>query len=198
MGHSFGYNRNEPLSNYRTGKELVWILIDLVSRGGNFLLDVGPTADGRIPELQQDRLLELGAWLEINGEAIFGTRTWETAAQWTAGERPAQGYGQYREKYDILELAGAAPVNGKARKEVFFTRKGRDLYAITPGRPQGKLVLKGVRAPKEAEVSLLGLDRALAWKQRKNNLVISVPALSADEGPGRHAYAFKIPGGAGD
>ncbi len=198
MGHSFGYNRNEPLSNYKTGKELVWILIDLVSRGGNFLLDVGPTADGRIPELQQDRLLELGAWLEINGEAIFGTRTWKTPAQWTAGERPVQGYGEYREKYDILELAGSAPVNGKARKEVFFTRKGPDLYAITPGLPKGKLILKGVQAPKGAEVSMLGLETPLKWKQRKNNLAISVPALSVDEAPGRHAYAFKIPGGAGD
>ena len=198
MGHSFGYNRNEPLGNYRTGKELVWILIDLVSRGGNFLLDVGPTADGRIPELQQDRLLELGAWLEVNGEAIFGTRTWKTSAQWTEGERPAQGYGQYREKYDILELAGSTPVNGKARKEVFFTRKGPDLYAIVPGWPQGKLVLKGVRAPEEAEVSMLGMERPLKWKQRKGGLVITVPALSVDEVPARHAYAFKIPGGAGN
>ena len=198
IGHSFGYNRNEPLSNYKTTKELVWVLVDLVSRGGNFLLDVGPTADGRIPELQQDRLLELGAWLEVNGEAIFGTRTWKTSAQWTKGEQPVQGYGEYREKYDILELAGSAPVNGKARKEVFFTRKGKDLYAITPGLPKGTLTLKGVKAPKGTAVSMLGLDRTLKWKQIKGDLVITVPILTADEVPGQYAYAFKIPGGAGD
>ena len=156
-----------------------------------------PTADGRIPELQQDRLLELGAWLDVNGEAIFGTRAWETSAQWTEGERPVQGYGEYREKYDILELVGSAPVNGKARKQVFFTRKGPDLYAITPGWPQGELVLKDVRAPEGGAVSMLGLERPLKWKQRKGALVITVPALSVDEVPGRHAYAFKIPGGAG-
>ncbi|MCP5112126.1 MAG: alpha-L-fucosidase, partial [bacterium] len=67
IGYSFGYNRNEPLSNYRTGQELVWILADLVSRGGNLLLDVGPTADGRVPVIMQDRLAEIGAWLRVNG-----------------------------------------------------------------------------------------------------------------------------------
>ncbi len=198
MGHSFGYNRNEPLSNYKTGKELVWVLVDLVSRGGNFLLDVGPTADGRIPELQQDRLLELGAWLDVNGEAIFGTRTWKTSAQWTQGEQPNQEYAQYRQKYDILELAGLAPVDGKARKQAFFTRKGQDLYAITPGLPKGSLTLNGVKVSKGASVSMLGLGRSLKWKQKRGDLVISVPILSADEVPGDYAYVFKIPGGAGE
>ena len=71
MGFSYGYNRNEPLSNYRTGKELVWMLADLVARGGNLLLNVGPTADGRIPEIMQQRLGELGAWLKVNGGSDF-------------------------------------------------------------------------------------------------------------------------------
>lgn len=90
IGYSFGYNRAEPLSNYRTGEELVWILADLVSRGGNLLLDVGPTADGRIPVIMQDRLAEIGAWLRVNGEAIYGTSTWKVSEQWTEGERPSR------------------------------------------------------------------------------------------------------------
>ena len=61
MGYSYGYNRNEPLSNYRTPKELIWMFADLVARGGNLLLNVGPTADGRIPEVMQDRLREMGS-----------------------------------------------------------------------------------------------------------------------------------------
>lgn len=192
IGHSFGYNRNEPIENYMTGKELVWVLVDLVSRGGNLLLDVGPTADGRIPLLQQARLLELGEWLAVNGEAIYGTRPWKTPAQWTSGKRPEQGYKQYRQEYDILKLAGLEPQDGMARKMAFFTRKGDDLYAIMPGLPKGSLRLQGVQPPRGAMVTMLGRPGSLDWKQAGKDLTVSIPALTPDEVPGRYAYTLKI------
>lgn len=192
IGHSFGYNRNEPIENYMTGKELVWVLVDLVSRGGNLLLDVGPTADGRIPLLQQARLLELGDWLAVNGEAIYGTRPWKTPAQWTSGKRPEQGYKQYRQEYDILKLAGLEPQDGMARKMAFFTRKGDDLYAIVPGLPKGSLRLEGVQPPSGAKVTMLGRPGLLDWDQAGQDVTISIPALTPDEVPCRHAYTLKI------
>jgi len=80
MGRSYGYNRAENIDHYRTSKELVHELIDVVSRGGNLLLNVGPTGDGRIPVIMQQRLRDVGSWLQINGEAIFGTRPWVTGS----------------------------------------------------------------------------------------------------------------------
>jgi len=71
---SFGFNRNENLEDYSSAKELIHILIEKVARGGNLLLNVGPTADGRIPVIMQERLSEIGKWLDINGEAIYETR----------------------------------------------------------------------------------------------------------------------------
>lgn len=74
LGRSFGLNRNEPLDNYLTSDELIRHFAVLVAAGGGMTLNVGPAADGQIPLLQQERLLDLGKWLEINGEAIYGTR----------------------------------------------------------------------------------------------------------------------------
>ena len=81
IGSSFGYNRNEDLADYQTSQQLVNVLIEKVSRGGNLLLDIGPTADGRIPVIFQQRLKDMGDWLAINGDAIYGTTTWAGAPE---------------------------------------------------------------------------------------------------------------------
>lgn len=80
IGESFGYNRNENLEQYATGESLVHQLIDVVSRGGNLLLNIGPTADGRIPVIMQQRLKEIGGWLQVNRVAIYNTHAWPLAS----------------------------------------------------------------------------------------------------------------------
>lgn len=81
IGHSFGYNRNENLDDYSSSEQLIHLLIDKVSSGGNLLLNVGPTADGRIPVIMQQRLMDMGAWLKTNGEAIYETEPWDIAVK---------------------------------------------------------------------------------------------------------------------
>lgn len=106
IGGSFGYNRAENLEDYSTSEQLVHILIDKVARGGNLLLNIGPTADGRIPVIQQQRLKDIGDWLAVNGEAIYGSRAWANA--------PAV----------------------KPETKTYFTTKGKDLYVITRDWPE--------------------------------------------------------------
>jgi len=170
------------------------MLADLVARGGNLLLNVGPTADGRIPTIMQDRLRDIGEWLAVNGEAIYGTRAWTRSAQWTSGKMPEQGFGEYRVAYDIMKMAGQGPRDGMAVKQVFFTKKPDALYAITPGWPGAALVLKDVQPTSNAVVTMLGVKTPLQWKRQGGNLVIETPKLSVDELPCKYAYAFKIAG----
>jgi len=114
IGTSFGYNRNEYLANYSTSEELVHILINKVARGGNLLLNVGPTADGRIPVIMQQRLKDMGDWLTVNGQAIYGTRQWDAAPKVTSDSR------------------------------VYFTTKGNDLYVLCTEFPTKPVMVQGV------------------------------------------------------
>lgn len=76
IGTSFGYNHVENLNNYSTSEELIHLLINVVAHGGNLCLNVGPTAEGRIPVIMQQRLHDIGTWLKVNGNAIYGTSIW--------------------------------------------------------------------------------------------------------------------------
>lgn len=76
---SWGFNASEPPSSYKSGATIIRMLADVVSKNGNVLFNIGPKHDGTIAKAMQDRLLEVGAWLRINGEAIYGSRYWKQA-----------------------------------------------------------------------------------------------------------------------
>ena len=191
MAHSFGYSITENFEDYNSTQELLYMLIDIVSRGGNFLLDIGPTADGRIPVIMQERLIEMGQWLEVNGEAIYGTSINKETCQWTKGIVADAERGRYKVKYDVMKLT-VKPDKGMATKEVFFTKKNDVLYGICPIYPKEELVIKGVKLKPSAKVSLLGYEKVLKWKQKGNHVVIEIPSLSPSEVPCKYAWTFKI------
>ena len=146
IGYSFGYNRAEQLEDYKTSKELIELLVKTVSDGGNLLLNVGPRADGTIPLIMQQRLKEIGTWMEKNGEAIYGTDPW------------------------IPQLP-IKTVNPKAGDDILFTQKGEDLYVFLLNWNIDALSLKEVGVQKDATAYHLGSNQELDIKVRKSGVV---------------------------
>lgn len=147
IGHSFGYNRAEGDKELIAVDELIPMFVDIVSKNGNLLLNVGPMADGTIPENQADRLRSLGSWLDTYGEAMFDTRPWTRAEGKTT-----QG------------------------TEVRFTQGDNALYATLMGTPtESNIVIEGLQATDSATVQLLGQDGKLSWTQSGSDLSIQLP-----------------------
>jgi len=192
MGFSYGYNRAENLEDYRSAQELILMLIDVVSRGGNLCLDIGPSADGRIPVIMQERLMQIGAWLKTNGEAIYGTRMWKVPCQWSAGSIPKTERKEYMSRFNILEQT-IAPPEEQAYKEVLFTYKDKNLYAITPMWPGKELILKDIMSGSDTEVILLPTKEKLAWKATGNNLIINIHEFDPNKIiKDQYAYVFRV------
>ena len=80
IGASFGYNRFETVDDYLSPAALISLFVDLIAAGSNLLLNVGPTADGRIPVIMEERLRQMGAWLKVNGEAVYGSRKYKNTS----------------------------------------------------------------------------------------------------------------------
>ncbi|MCX7047499.1 MAG: alpha-L-fucosidase [Candidatus Sumerlaeota bacterium] len=195
MAFSYGYNRAETEKDYKTVREFVLMLADTVSRGGNLLLDIGPDADGTIPKPMQDRLRGIGRWLQTNGEAIYGTRTFARTCQWSAGAAPEQKYGEFKVKYDLMNSIGFEPRDGKAVKSAFLTTKGNVIYAILPSwPPKGQLKLTGLASAPGAGVSLLGSDAAAKYAAQGDDIAITLPEKAPEGLTDVDVYTLKLTG----
>jgi len=152
ISSSFGYNQADDENSYLSAAAVTRMLIDIVSKNGNLLLNVGPRADGSIHELQRECLLGLGAWLEVNGEAIRGTRPWNRAESTTSCGVPVR-----------------------------FTQKESALYALLLGTPRGVEVrLRGTRATAGSEVRWLGHEQRPKWRQSGEDLIVQLAAPLPD------------------
>ena len=116
IGRSFGYNRFEDEADYMSREQCIETLAAVVAGGGNLLLNVGPTADGRIPPIMQDRLLAMGRWLAVNGEAIYGS------ARWPGADRSAMS------------------------RRIYFTQKGGKVYMMVFGAREKAVSVPGIRS----------------------------------------------------
>jgi alpha-L-fucosidase len=193
MGYSYGYNRMETLTDYHSDRELLMMLIDIVCRGGNLLLDIGPTADGRIPVIMEERLTQIGNWLRPNGEAIYGTHAWRNPRQWSHGTVPKLEEKEFMAEYDITKMVDAPPA-GFARVEAFLTAGKDALYAILPRRPLKEIILDDIDASGGVRVTLVEGGQPLETSHQGKQLRIRIPDQLSASLPQQQAYTLKVQG----
>jgi alpha-L-fucosidase len=175
---SWGYIEHDT---FKSPEFIVQQLVDIVSKNGNLLLNVGPRSDGTIPEQVQQVLLEVGAWLKINGEAIYGTRPWKVY-----GEGPTQ------------VTAGAVhdtDMQPYTAQDFRFTRKGNVVYAMELGWPSSPTTIihsfataPAAGAEKVEAVSLLGSGASISFEQQADGLHLQLPERPRE----KYAYGFRI------
>src|SRR5215472_14782448 len=147
LSHSFGYNRRDTDADYESVENLVHSFIDTVAKNGNLLLNVGPRGeDAQIPAEQISRLEGFGAWLHVNGEAVYGTRPWTRAEGKTDGGIPLR-----------------------------FTTKPGTLYAHLMGEPKtNEFVIEGTDVPRPRHAALVATGEPLAFARREQGLLIGL------------------------
>jgi alpha-L-fucosidase len=169
---SWGYIEGEE---NKTPNHIIDDLVDIVSKNGNLLLNIGPKPDGTITQEQQEVLRSIGGWLKINGEAIYGTRPWIIAAEGST-----------------KSTAGAFTDNEESSytaEDIRFTTKGDFLYAISLGWSDDEIIVRSIDQSLDVEqVAMLGYGDELSWSQTNEGLRVRFP----EEKPSEYAHALKI------
>ncbi len=165
---------------FKSTKTLVHDLVDIVSKNGNLLLNVGPRADGVIPDEAADLLRGLGAWLRVNGEAIYNTRHWTCFGEGPTGVTAGH----------LSELSNAE----MTAQDIRYTQTDQAFYATLLGWPDGEVRMKSLtpdafNVSRVSEVTLLGGSGHLDWAQDEEGLTVSLPPQKPSSS---HAYVVKF------
>ncbi len=162
----------------KESEDILHVLIDIVSKNGVLLLNISPKADGTIPDIQKQVLLDIGDWLGKYGEAIYETRPW-----YTFGEGPTkepEGHFKFHQQFLKIKYSSA---------DIRYTSKGKDIYACILGKPKtsSDIMLTSFtkeKAGKEISISkvyLLGSEEELAWELTEEGLSVRLPGSGLDE-----------------
>jgi alpha-L-fucosidase len=181
MNSTWGYKSHDH--NWKSPQLLITQLVDIISKGGNFLLNVGPTAEGTFPPESVERLKEVSDWMKVNGESVYGTNNWKVYKE---GRHDLEA-----ELYDIPDVVSVQmPFTAR---DIKFAGKGNTLYATCLDWPGEELTIRSLGKAKSPEiriigVSMLGSAEQIIWEQTRRGLRVSVPVKK----PCNYAFVYKI------
>ncbi len=174
--HSWGYKSYDD--DWKSVTETLFWLLENSSKGGNFLLNVGPMGNGKIPEESVENLLGAGKWLAVNGEAIYGTQPWETTSEGPTKIKQSKKGGP-KGAFDQQVTA----------EHFWFTGKGDVVYVSALKRPEGDaVVIKSLKGLPIKGISVLGESGKIEWSETNEGLSVTLPDFETTT-PG---YALKV------
>lgn len=167
---------------YKSADEVVQLLMDVVSKNGNLLINVVQTPEGDLEQDVLDIMDGISKWIAANGEGVYATRPWKIY-----GEGPST----VKENQKAGHFGGLSDTRGYQSTDIRYTTKGKNLYAFVMSTPDGNIKLMSLGKNKKLidqeikSVSMLGSNEKLKWKQEEDALVITKPAS---------LYAWKVHG----
>jgi alpha-L-fucosidase len=171
MNNSWGFNSYDH--DWKYPVEVLSWLVDVVSRGGNYLLNVGPDGNGEIPAESGRILRDVGKWMKVNGEAIYGTRAWTTFRE---GPTVLTRKGTRQRAQDGFTAEFTA-------EDIWFTKKGSTVYAIGLMHPvDNKILIRSLRDADVAAVRMLGTDQPVSWESTPDGLIVVLPTTTSNIG----------------
>ncbi len=176
--NTWGYSSYDE--GWKSEKEMLYYLVNIASKGGNYLLNIGPDGKGHVPEKSAELLRELGKWLDINGEAIYGTTNWKTSHE---GQEETSLVGtHHREKRGFTRTFSS--------EDFWFTTKEDKVYAISLVKAEGQVQIKSLRqaAAKIETVGLLGNSEKINWEQSDDCLNVDLSGMST----GDNGYVLEV------
>lgn len=177
--NSWGYKSYD--NDWKSVKELLFWLTEIVSKGGNYMLNIGPTATGSVPKESVENLNAVGDWLAINGEAIYNTRKWQVSHEGPTNLE-MNGTGA-REKHKGLKIEFTP-------QDFWFTTKNNTVYAISLENSKPNIVIKSIKQGrhKVKDLQLLGFNKKLKWEESSSGLKVVLPK----DFPSEIGYVLKI------
>ena len=177
--NSWGYKSYD--TDWKSVKELLFWLTEIVSKGGNYMLNIGPTGTGIVPQESAENLKQVGVWLAVNGEAIYNTRKWKVTHEGPTNLE-MNGTGE-RAKHEGLKIDFSP-------QDLWFTQKGKNLYVISLENSERNITIKSIVKGKDdvKSIKILGSDKTVKWEQTEEELYLLLPKKL----PSKIGYSLKI------
>ncbi len=185
MSRNWGYNRHDTV--WKSPEILVRNLVEVVSKGGNLLLNIGPKGDGTFPAESIARLQSIGKWMSINSEAIYGSSAWKIQGEGNLVGTEEKGTAEEQTIKDAVNDATSQAVVPDIR----FTTKDGFIYVFVRSPNTDFTMVKNLAAGKAkiAKITLLGSKKKMKWKQDATALQLPTPSATDGEIP---VYVYKV------
>ncbi len=181
LNNTWGYKSYD--NDWKSFDEVLYWIVEIASKGGNYLLNVGPTGKGTIPQESVDLLQQVGKWMKVNGEAIYSTRRWTPLREGPTGMEMKSTTHRKEHGFNLAFT----------HKDFWFTAKEKHVYVISLAKPvdhEARVKALSKVQGQIKSIGLLGGDQSLGWESTQDGVIITLPEEKEDEY--KHGFVLNV------